>query len=331
MIPANSRASPVIVSMPLDQAKQAIADSLLAVPTLSIVLKTDDMFGTQGIYSNPENTGERWERATSVELLQPDGSEGFQIDAGIRIQGGAFRSFGLTKKNSLRLVFKTKYGPDKLRYPLFGPDAVDEFDTVTLRMESNDGWQWGDAGGQPQYARDEFLRRTQLAMGQPASHGTSMHVYINGFYWGLYNLVERPDQSFGACVLRRGTLQLGRNQLGRNHQCGGRPLPQHTHAKRLAHHAEPGARRATGGHPTGKNGPADEAARLEPRRQRQSRSAGLPRSGEHDRLPDRQLLRRQPRLAVQELLRRAARTVRTARASSSSRGTRNGRCCCAAA
>ena len=185
-------------NMPMEQARQAIADSLLAVPTLSIVMNVDDMFGSQGIYSNPEGTGERWERATSAELIHPDGSEGFQIDAGIRIQGGAFRSFGLTKKNSLRLVFKTKYGPAQLEYPLFGPDAVDEFETLTLRMESNDGWQWGDAGGQPQYARDEFLRRTQLAMGQPASHGTSVHVYINGFYWGLYNLVERPDQSFGA-------------------------------------------------------------------------------------------------------------------------------------
>ena len=25
-----------------------------------------------------------------------------------------------------------------------------------------------------------------------------MHVYINGFYWGMYNMVERPDQSFAA-------------------------------------------------------------------------------------------------------------------------------------
>ncbi len=185
-------------SMPQDQAEQAIQDSLLAIPTLSIVMNVEDMFGTQGIYSNPQGTGENWERPTSVELVHPDGREGFQIDAGIRIQGGAFRDFGLTKKNSLRLVFKTKYGPATLNYPLFGSGATDEFNTLTLRMESNDGWQWSGAGSQPQYARDEFLRRTQLAMGQPASHGTPVHVYINGFYWGMYNLVERPDQSFAS-------------------------------------------------------------------------------------------------------------------------------------
>jgi len=44
--------------------------------------------------------------------------------------------------------------------------------------------------------RDEFVRRMQLAMGGPAPHGTFVHVYLNGLYWGLYNLVERPDASF---------------------------------------------------------------------------------------------------------------------------------------
>ena len=64
-------------------------------------------------------------------------------------------------------------------------------------MEANDGWQWSGANGQPQFARDEFGRRVQLAMDQPASHGRFVHVYLNGVYWGLYNMVERPDQSFG--------------------------------------------------------------------------------------------------------------------------------------
>jgi hypothetical protein len=185
-------------NMSLESAKQVLQDALLAIPTLSIVMNVEEMFGTQGIYANPTSSGPNWERATSVEWLNPDGTEGFQIDAGIRIQGGAFRSFGLTPKKSFRLLFKTAYGPGKLNYPIFGEGAATEFDTLTLRMDSNDGWQWGDAQGQPQYARDEFLRRTQLAMGQPAPHGRNVHLYINGFYWGMYNVVERPDESFGA-------------------------------------------------------------------------------------------------------------------------------------
>ena len=185
-------------TLSIDQAKQVVHDSLLSLPTLSIVMNPDDLVGEEGIYIYPTRSGKNWERATSIELIHPDGQEGFQIDAGIRIQGGAFRDLHLTRKKSFRLLFKNTYGPSKLEYPMFGTDAATEFDTLTLRMNANDGWQWSSAGGQPLYARDEFLRRTQLAMGHPAPHGTHVHLYINGWYWGMYNLVERPDEAFGA-------------------------------------------------------------------------------------------------------------------------------------
>ena len=45
---------------------------------------------------------------------------------------------------------------------------------------------------------DEFIRRTQLALGQPSARGTFVHLYLNGLYWGLYNLTERPVESFCA-------------------------------------------------------------------------------------------------------------------------------------
>jgi hypothetical protein len=173
-----------------------IKNSLLSVPTISIVGNINDIFGASGIYSNPTN--DTLEITVSAELIMPDGSEGFQINSGLKIQGGAFRSFGLSKKKSLRLKFSEPHGPTKLNFPFFGDDAADSFDTITLRMEANDGWQWSAAGSQPQYARDEFARQSMLDMGQPASHGERMHLYINGVYWGVYNPVERPEASFAA-------------------------------------------------------------------------------------------------------------------------------------
>ena len=50
-----------------------------------------DLFGPQGIYTNPERRGATWERPASVEMIHPDKSQGFQENVGIRIQGGAFR------------------------------------------------------------------------------------------------------------------------------------------------------------------------------------------------------------------------------------------------
>jgi hypothetical protein len=66
-------------------------------------------------------------------------------------------------------------------------------------MDSNDGYAWNHAGGtEAQYARDEWGRRSQAALGQHAIHGTRVHLYVNGVYWGIYNPTERADATFSA-------------------------------------------------------------------------------------------------------------------------------------
>jgi hypothetical protein len=135
-----------------------------------------------------------------MEIILPGSSEEFQIDCGLRIQGGAFRSFDLTKKKSFRLLFKRDYGPGKLNYPLFDddPDVLTGFDTIVLRAGANDGYSWSSARLTEQYIRDEFGRSLQRDSGNAGAAGTFVHLYLNGLYWGLYNAVERPDHAFGA-------------------------------------------------------------------------------------------------------------------------------------
>jgi hypothetical protein len=175
-----------------------IRDDLKSIPTLSIVMNIDDMFGRNGIYSNSTETGIDWERPTSVELIYPDGTEGFQINCGIRIQGGYFRLNNMSRKHSFRLLFKGIYGPTKLEFSFFGEGAADSFETIVLRAGANDGYAWDAARYTEQYTRDEFCRRLQLATGHAGAHGNFVHLYINGFYWGLYNPCERPDNAFSA-------------------------------------------------------------------------------------------------------------------------------------
>jgi len=175
---------------------QTFKDDLLSIPSMSIVMDTDDMFGTHGIYSNPTSRGSSWERAVSLELIYPDGQDGFQENAGIRIQGGAFRRFDLTLKKSFRMVFRNEYGAPKLDYPLFGTGAAEEFDNFILRANSNDAWPYNGSGAL--YIRDAFAMNSIREMGNIASHTMFVHLYINGLYWGLYNPVERPDAAFSA-------------------------------------------------------------------------------------------------------------------------------------
>ncbi len=173
-----------------------IKDSLRGLPTLSIVMDIDDLFDRyEGIYSNPQRPilkpvpedGMLWERPCSVELINPDGTSGFQENCGIRIQGQITRAPG-NKKHSLRLLFKSMYGASKLEYPLIPEAGAERFDTVTLRSCVYDSMM----------VRDEWGRRTQNIMSPPSAVGTFMHVYINGLYWGVYNPIERPDNSFSA-------------------------------------------------------------------------------------------------------------------------------------
>jgi hypothetical protein len=178
---------------------QQLLDGLNSLPSMSLVMDLDDLFGSSdGIYANPMEDGENWERPGSIELFYPTGYEaeddGFQVDCGVRIYGGVGRRESF-RKHSFRLLFKGEYGATKLEYPLFGDDAVDEFDTIILRSNFNDQFQNGGAAGQ--HIRDEWARRVQLAVGTPSATGEFVHLYVNGLYWGLYNPCERPDQSIG--------------------------------------------------------------------------------------------------------------------------------------
>ncbi len=184
----------------VEQARQVVADALLALPTLSIVLDTDDVFGSaRGIYANTEGRGFAWERPTSVELIYADGTPSFQQDAGIRIQGFTSRNPGRNPKHSLRLVFRNRYGAGQLDYPFFGDAATGRFDTIVLRSNSQDAWVYNTGSNRlGTFARDQWLHETQTAMGRPAVAANYVHLYINGLYWGVYNPSERPDGSFAA-------------------------------------------------------------------------------------------------------------------------------------
>ena len=179
-----------------------IKNDLKSIPTMSIVMDLNDLFGPSGIYSNPRSGGVAWERAGSVELIFPDGSEDYQANCGVRIYGGVGR-YEQFEKHTLRLLFKSLYGPTKMRFPLFGEVATDEFDTIILRAGFNNSWHRHQTTEErnTQLIRDQWICRSQLAMGQLGLSGTFVHLYLNGLYWGLYNPVERCTADFGSSYL----------------------------------------------------------------------------------------------------------------------------------
>ncbi len=181
----------------------SVKAALSALPSVSIVTDLPNLFninGSQGIYMNPGSRGFAWERPASVEWIMPpdaanpNGKSEFQINAGLRMRGGYSRGTD-NPKHSFRLFFRGEYGTSKLLYPLFGHKGAQEFDKIDLRTAQNYSWSFG-GDDRNTFLREEACRVAQLDMGDPASHVRYCHLYLNGQYWGLYDLDERPEAAF---------------------------------------------------------------------------------------------------------------------------------------
>jgi hypothetical protein len=181
-----------------------LTNALLALPAISLVAPNGDLFGAaRGIYAHSDQQGDDWERETSVELIFPDGAPGFQNEAGLRIHGYTSRDHAMTLKHSLRVSFRERYGPAKLHFPLLPDAGANDFDTLVLRACSTDSYAAVD--GLPRwearratYIRDQWMRDAMRDLGQLTSHGRYAHLWINGLYWGVYNVCETLDAGFAA-------------------------------------------------------------------------------------------------------------------------------------
>lgn len=182
-----------------------IKDAFYSIPALSIVTDKENLFNktkdeqTGGIYiytGTSDSNGRGWERPASVELMG-DGHD-FTETCGLKIHGGQGRVPEKNPKHSFRLTFKDEYGKKTLKYPLYGEGSVARFNSLIVRTFYNYSWIHSDATQrtQAQYCRDLWARRMQKRMGYHTSDGLYVNVFINGLYWGLYNLSERIDDDY---------------------------------------------------------------------------------------------------------------------------------------
>ena len=202
------------------QLAEKIKEGFKSLPVLSIVTDKDNFFShvndsvTGGIYifTGPpvgDPTGNGWTRPVSAELfggeqLGIDGlgngkAHDFSVNCGIKLHGGHGRLAEKNPKHSLRLVFKKEYGAKSLQYPLFGEGEPNKFNQLVLRCHFGNSWQHWQEGNrkQAQYTRDVWARRMQRSLGWTSVNALYVHVFLNGMYWGLYNIAERVDDQFG--------------------------------------------------------------------------------------------------------------------------------------
>ncbi|HEV2393858.1 MAG TPA: CotH kinase family protein [Verrucomicrobiae bacterium] len=180
-------------------SRSAFVEGIKSLPTLSLIADPEKLFGGgHGIYSHPMERGSAWECSAAVEMVDSNGDSGFNTICGLRIHGASSRSPEESPKHSFRLRFRRRYGLGELNFPLFGKEKPAEFDTLILRAGNNNSWLHSDGTERQRadYLRDQWMRDTLRAMGYPAPRGAFVHLYLNGLYWGVYNLCESPGPGF---------------------------------------------------------------------------------------------------------------------------------------
>ena len=201
-VPADYEMDPNVVAATLPG--YGVTDALAQLPVLSVALNPADFHSVgAGIYTNPKAIGDLWEKACSFEMLEQDGTSK-HTNCGIRVHGNSSRTPFRMQKHSFRFSFRSQYGDGKLDYKLFDETTVKQFDKLVLHAFFTDGYglvSWDQARYRPETAvtfRDPFVKRCFADMGGARVSGKHLHVFINGLYWGVYEISERIDDSWCA-------------------------------------------------------------------------------------------------------------------------------------
>ena len=162
------------------------------LPVLSLVTAPAHLWDDEtGIYTNAGAGGRVWERPVEMEWLSSEGELGFSVGAGLRIHGWGSRA---SAKKSFRLYFRGEYGPRELAYPLFGTAAPVRRMTGWCCGQGAATVCWG-MGLMPCTCGTNWCGSC-TGDGASGSTGRWVSLYLNGEYWGLYNLTERIDEDF---------------------------------------------------------------------------------------------------------------------------------------
>ena len=189
-----------------DSLAQFVA-SIHAAPVVSVTMSDYAMFNpTDGLHSKPcdakGNPG--GELPASVEWVSGSGDSApvFGLLAGLKAQGGWGRYFDGSSKKSFQLKFRKRYGKSKLQEDVLGAAGCPRktFKSLILRAEFHDSWTESSISTQPRGSnmKDEFWRELSDPVLGYAVWGSHVHLYINGLYWGLYNLTEHADEDLAA-------------------------------------------------------------------------------------------------------------------------------------
>jgi len=169
------------------------------LPIVTLVSEPENFFDQQyGIYEyGPEenwqndlpffgaNFWQDWERDVHFSFYEPTGELGVAMDAGVKIFGAWSRA---NDQRSMSIHARGRYGFGKLEYPIFPSLDYDKFESIVLRSSGND-WMRTNI-------KDVIATSLMEGSGLEYQAHRSAVVYLNGEYWGFYNIREKVNDHF---------------------------------------------------------------------------------------------------------------------------------------
>lgn len=162
-----------------------------SLPVVSLVSDPEYLFGSRGgIYAmgpnelkypfKGANFWKSWERAANIELFAPDGTTVLSQGTALALQGQYSR---MESQKAFKLTARAVYGPPSFDAALFPNRAYDSYRSFLLRSSGQDT--------NKTRLRDAVLASLAENTGVFYQDAAPAVVYLNGEYWGHYNLRER--------------------------------------------------------------------------------------------------------------------------------------------
>lgn len=156
----------------------------ITVPVLSITTDEDNLYGPDGIF---ENWLTDWKKPAYIEYFDSVHYNAFEQNVAVKVDGGAGGSRSLDQKSMRIETDHNAYGDGTLHYPLMERKwYVNEYETFYLRNGSN-------MSNTLPY-KDAFMVRTTEGTYNDQMAYEPIVVFINGEYWGFYELREKLDE-----------------------------------------------------------------------------------------------------------------------------------------
>jgi hypothetical protein len=157
------------------------------IPVISICTDSLALFGQEsgimitGDHNNYVQRGKEWERLCNVEYYETDNS-GINQQAGLRMHGASTRE-GIQK--GMKLYARKEYGKKRFCHKFFETTENCCFKHLVLKP-LKDGYS----------IRDHFCNRLAYSVNVETMASRPVTVFLNGEYWGIFFLKEKPDAEF---------------------------------------------------------------------------------------------------------------------------------------